>query len=143
MPRASCSVPASVRVKSTTLEERRQQSSASTVQHHLAGLAACRSEFLALDEIGHASSRVLHDRFAWTTPDLLHGTQERLGLTRAIEFQVDHDVIGVLLEPKDLVTANPGSLTVRGIPVEGFLPLLEILDGVFNPHDGHLESPHK
>lgn len=48
----------------------------------------------------------LHHRSTRSFPELLHCLQERLGLTEAVELQVDHDVVGLVPWPKDFVTSN-------------------------------------
>lgn len=72
----------------------------------------------------------LHNRFAWTAPDPLHGAQERLRLTDGVKLQIDHYVVGVVLRSKNLVAASPGILSVRGIAIERLRPFLEAWDGV-------------
>jgi len=48
-----------------------------------------RLEFLDFHDIGNAPARILHSRFARTTPDPLHGVQERFRLLDAVKLQID------------------------------------------------------
>src|ERR1700693_3342772 len=61
---------------------------------------------LAFNNVRNASAWILHDAFGGTVPNPLHLLRKRFGLTGAIEFQVDHHVVRVVLQAKDLIAAN-------------------------------------
>src|SRR6266853_13241 len=62
-------------------------------------------QILAFNNIRNASTWTQHDAFGGTVPDPLHLLRERFGLTRAVEFQIDHHVVRVILQARDLIAA--------------------------------------
>src|SRR5450432_2542672 len=98
------------------------------------------SDLFGFGAVDDAGARILHDGLARPAPDAFHGAQERLGLRLTVEFQVDEDVVGIVLRAQDLIATNAGALAVGGIAVEGLLPLLEARNGVLDSDDGHRVS---
>jgi len=73
-------------------------------------------------------------------PDPLHRLHELFSLTGAIELQVNHHVVWVILQAKDLIAANARSCAIGGITVERLLPFFKTRDRVLNPYNGHVVS---
>jgi hypothetical protein len=94
----------------------------------------------AFNNIRNARPWILHDVFGGTVPDPLHLLRERFGLTRAVEFQIDHHVVWVILQAKDLIAANARSFAIRGVTIERLLPFVKIRNRVLNSYNGHAIS---
>src|SRR5579875_3393664 len=73
-------------------------------------------------------------------PDRAQRSEKRLRLACAIEVQVDHDVVRIVDRAKNPVTTHAAPLPASGIALEGRLPGVVVVDGMFNVQRGHLGS---
>lgn len=64
--------------------------------------------------------------------------QQRFGLARAVELQVDHDVVWVVGGPQDPVAAHARFLPAYRIALECLLLALEAGNGMLDPQDVHV-----
>src|SRR5574341_856496 len=93
---------------------------------------------LRFHDIRNPPLRVMDQRPADPAPHLLHGGEQGFGLAHAVEFQVDDSIVWIIDGAQYPVATHAGPLPAHRIAVEGGLPGVKILYGVFDMQEYHV-----
>jgi hypothetical protein len=89
------------------------------------------SELLSVDHLGDARRGIAYHVNA--TPQHAQPDEERLRLLSAVELEVDHRVIRIIVRAHHPIAPHPALCPAYGVAIKGTLPGVEVGNGVLDP----------